>query len=167
MNMEKTYRTGATGALLDEYERAITDLKNVIRNIPDAALLVVTDPNADEHCRSLQAILSHVVHAGYGYATSIHNHYNGQQLNRPDKVFHKDIQHYLEDLELMFQFTAKVFLPVHDTELEEMDQHLKIKTGWGQLYDIEQLMEHAIVHILRHRRQIERLKDNGLWNSNR
>jgi hypothetical protein len=31
-------------------------------------------------------------------------------------------------------------------------------TSWGQLYDIEQLMEHAIVHVLRHRRQIEQYK---------
>ena len=31
-----------------------------------------------------------------------------------------------------------------------------IKTEWGQEYDFEQLLEHAIVHILRHRRQIER-----------
>ena len=28
----------------------------------------------------------------------------------------------------------------------------------GQSYDAEQLLEHAIVHILRHRRQIEKFK---------
>jgi hypothetical protein len=28
---------------------------------------------------------------------------------------------------------------------------------WGMRYNLEQMMEHAIVHILRHRRQIERL----------
>ena len=27
---------------------------------------------------------------------------------------------------------------------------------WRQQYDVEQLFEHAIVHVLRHRRQIER-----------
>jgi len=32
-----------------------------------------------------------------------------------------------------------------------------MKTSWGENYDFEQLLEHAIVHILRHRRQIERL----------
>ena len=36
--MKKNYRAGATGALLDEYERAISDLKSVIADIPDAAL---------------------------------------------------------------------------------------------------------------------------------
>ena len=34
--------------------------------------------------------------------------------------------------------------------------HKKIVVKWGQTYDPEQLFEHAIVHILRHRRQIER-----------
>ena len=28
----------------------------------------------------------------------------------------------------------------------------------GQVYNIEQIAEHAIVHILRHRRQIEKFK---------
>lgn len=34
----------------------------------------------------------------------------------------------------------------------------KIFTSWNQVYDIEQVTEHAIVHILRHRRQIEKFK---------
>ena len=41
-------------------------------------------------------------------------------------------------------------------ELEEPANDKKMLVSWGQLYDIEQLMEHAIVHILRHRRQVER-----------
>jgi hypothetical protein len=32
----------------------------------------------------------------------------------------------------------------------------KVLVRWGQRYDIEQLFEHAIVHVLRHKRQIER-----------
>jgi len=34
---------------------------------------------------------------------------------------------------------------------------VQIKPRWGQSYDLEQLLEHAIVQVLRHRRQIERL----------
>jgi hypothetical protein len=30
------------------------------------------------------------------------------------------------------------------------------KTRWGVDYNIDQLFEHAIVHVLRHRRQIEK-----------
>jgi hypothetical protein len=40
--------------------------------------------------------------------------------------------------------------------LEEYDPSKKILTHWGQVYDIDQMMEHAIVHVLKHRRQIQR-----------
>jgi hypothetical protein len=33
---------------------------------------------------------------------------------------------------------------------------VRINSRWGVQYDMEQMLEHAIVHILRHRRQIER-----------
>ena len=32
----------------------------------------------------------------------------------------------------------------------------KMQVRWGPTYDFEQLFEHAIVHVLRHRRQIDR-----------
>ena len=37
-----------------------------------------------------------------------------------------------------------------------------INAGWGPTYDVEQLLEHAIVHVLRHRRQIEKFMHRGL-----
>jgi hypothetical protein len=36
-------------------------------------------------------------------------------------------------------------------------------TGWGQHYDIEQMMEHAIVHVLRHRRQVEKFVEKIIY----
>lgn len=156
--MAKKYRHGAIGALLDEYERAIADLKNVMLDIPDTALTVIVDPHTqDDNCRSLQTILSHVVHSGYGYATSVHN-LKGHDKVRPARSFHLTIAEYLDDLDGVFNFTEKVLEAFNDDDLEEFDNALKIKPGWGQLYDIEQMMEHAIVHILRHRRQIEKFK---------
>ena len=61
-------------------------------------------------------------------------------------------------IQVFFNCSMKDFSEINDDELEQFDDALKIKTGWGQLYDIEQLTEHAIVHILRHRRQIEKFK---------
>lgn len=156
--MTRSFRKGAIGALLDEYEKALSALKEVIKTIPDHALTVIIDPDtADDNCRSVQTILSHVVSSGFGYATSIHN-LHGHQLARPAKVFHLSIAEYMEDLDQVFIFTEKVFSAFKDNELEQTDDALKIKAGWGQVYDIEQMAEHAIVHILRHRRQIERIK---------
>ncbi len=156
--MSKTYRQGAIGALLDEYERAVSDLKKVIERIPDHALTIITDPQTtDENCKSIQTILSHVVHSGYGYATYIHN-VKGHNMLRPGKTFHLTIKEYLQDLTNIFSFTENIFKEFNNEEVEQSDDSLKIKTGWGQSYDIEQLTEHAIVHVLRHRRQIERFK---------
>jgi uncharacterized damage-inducible protein DinB len=156
--MEKEYRHGAVGALLDIYEQAIGDLKKLIEDIPGNALTMVADAQAkDENCRPIQSILSHVVHAGFGYATSIYN-LKGHNTKRPDKTFHLTIEEYLEDLDNVFAYTENAFSGVQDNELEQNDNAKKIKTGWGQLYDIEQLTEHAIVHMLRHKRQIEKFR---------
>lgn len=151
-------RTGAVGALLDIYEKAIADFKQVIIGIPDDVLTTITDPETtDANCRSVQSILSHVVNSGYYYSICIHN-IKGPWLSRPDKVYHLSIEPYIEDLDEVFAFTENVFKHIKDPELEEFDDSLKMKTSWGQRYDIEQLMEHAIVHVLRHKRQLERIK---------
>jgi hypothetical protein len=156
--MRKTFRQGAIGALLDEYQRAILDLMKVIENIPGPALTMIVDPDTtDENCRSVQTILSHVVSSGYGYAISIHN-LKGDGMVRPHKTFHLIVGKYLEDLTSLFSFTENVFGEIKNDELEQFNDSLKIKSGWGQVYDIEQMTEHAIVHILRHRRQIEKFK---------
>ncbi|TPG41546.1 DinB family protein [Flavobacterium pectinovorum] len=151
-------RQGAVGALLDIYEQAILELKNVIKDISDNNLTkIIDEKTTDEDCKSIQKILSHVVSSGYSYATSIHNQ-KGHNSKRPEKVFHLSIEEYLNDLTNVLIFTESVFSEIKDEELEQPDNSLKIQTGWGQLYDIEQITEHAIVHILRHKRQIERIK---------
>ncbi|WP_264523168.1 DinB family protein [Flavobacterium sp. N502536] len=155
-------RQGAVGALLDIYEQAILDLTNVIKSIPDDALTIIIDEETtNEDCKSIQTILSHVVSSGYSYAISIHN-LKGPTIQRPDKIFHLTIAEYLTDLTNVFLFTENIFKEIKDDELEQFDDSLKIKTGWGQLYDIEQITEHAIVHILRHKRQIEKIKSGKL-----
>lgn len=151
-------RQGAIGALLDLYEQAISDLKITIENIPDHVLAVTIDHHTtDENCKTIQSILSHVVHSGYGYATYIHNS-RGNNIIRPAKIFHTTISKYSEDITGVFNYTENIFEGIKNDELEQTDNSLKIKSGWGQLYDIEQMMEHAIVHILRHNRQIKNIK---------
>lgn len=156
--MEKTNRKGAVGALLDIYEQTLSEFKKTIQDIPNHTLPFVVDPHTtNEDCKSIQGILSHVVSAGYGYATSIAN-FKGQTIEQPNKTIHPTIQEYLTDLTHVFTFTENVFLNIPDMELEQNDNTLKIKIGSGQVYDIEQLTEHAIVHVLRHKRQIEKIK---------
>ena len=57
----------------------------------------------------------------------------------------------------MLGYTVETLSGRWEMSDQEMDE-IKIDTKWGMTYNLEQLLEHAIVHILRHRRQIERLK---------
>ncbi len=63
---------------------------------------------------------------------------------------------YHKDLDALINYTDETFQNIYDNELEELNEEKKIKTSWGQVYDIEQIMEHAVMHVLRHRRQIEK-----------
>ena len=68
----------------------------------------------------------------------------------------------MEDLNNVFTYTENIFKEIKDNELEQFDNSLKIKTAWGQWYDTEQMTEHAIVHIFRHKRQIDKIKRDKL-----
>lgn len=79
-------------------------------------------------------------------------------MGAPSTSLHSSIKEYQKELNDVFTFTTATFATIKDNELEECDNNKKLITSWGQLYDIEQITEHAIVHILRHRRQIEKFK---------
>ena len=162
----KTSRTGAVGALLDEYERALRDLLAVIADVKAEELTTVVDRDTpDEDCRSIQSVLAHVVRSGCNYATAIRNHH-GDNYPRAIAQPLPTATDYAAALEAMFRYNVETFERFPGLTLEEPNEAKKILVSWGQRYDVEQLMEHAIVHVLRHRRQVERFKalirDQGL-----
>jgi len=153
----KTYRNnGAIGALLDEYEKAISELQEVIKDISFVELTTVVDPHTEDlSCRSIQSILSHVVRAGYTYPIEIKKSL-GEEIEYNDSQLFDTIEKYHYQLNIMFEYNERLFLDYPNIEMEEHDNDKKFLVRWGQHYDVEQLFEHAIVHVLRHRRQIER-----------
>lgn len=156
--MTNFYRKGAVGALRDEFERAIADLKHTMADISDEELITVADSKtSDERCKSVQTILSHVVRSGFGDAVYIRQ-LKGEKIEYPDSILRLNINDYNKDLNNLFSFILETFINIQDADLEQFDDDKKIKAYWGQVYDIEQITEHAIVHVLRHRRQIEKLK---------
>jgi len=57
--MTKEYRTGPVGALMDEYERATDELKNVIKTVSKDDFVKIVDPDtSDPDCRSMQTIMN-------------------------------------------------------------------------------------------------------------
>jgi len=150
---------GAIGALLDEYEKAVKELILVIRDVTNTDLILIVDNETkDEDCKSIQTILTHTVGAGYNYVIAIRK-WLGEELDYKDKELLSSVGDYSSALDDMFKFNEKLFEDHPRIQLEEYDPNKKINVKWGQKYDVEQLFEHAIVHILRHRRQIERFKE--------
>lgn len=154
--MMNAYRKGAIGALMDEYERATSDLKLLLQSIPEDQFKQILDTQTnDEECRSVQTIISHVVNSGYAYADYIRAHFHIPSSSPARRLLIRSEAD--NQLTAMLGYSAQTL----DGKWEMTEERIvavSIDTRWGVKYDLEQLMEHAIVHVLRHRRQIERLR---------
>lgn len=146
-------RQGPVAALMDEYERATQELRRVIQWTSDADYLRPRDPAAaDASCRSIQTVMTHVVSAGYGYA--------GMLRAAWDLPPHAHDRRDVTRVEALARMGAMLehmtaTLEGHWGLSEAESNALQMRARWGVTYDFEQLFEHAIVHVLRHRRQIE------------
>jgi uncharacterized damage-inducible protein DinB len=153
-SMRKSYRSGAIGALMDEYERAASELRSLVEQIPEGDFAQVVDSlTKDDDCRSVQTIMSHVVRAGYGYADYIREQFSIASTRPQNKLLSR--QESLEQLDAALEYTAQTLQGRWEMSDDEISGTV-INTRWGAVYNVEGLLEHAIVHILRHRRQIEK-----------
>jgi uncharacterized damage-inducible protein DinB len=156
--MKKNLRSGSVAAVMHEYERAIDDLKQVIKDITPAKLSAIVDPDTENpNCLSIQTILTHVVTSGYYYSIYI-GKLKDPNLKFPDPHMHQEVAGYITDLDKVLKHTGETMKNLSPDELNETEQQKKIRTRWGQYYSVDQMLEHAIVHILRHRFQIEKFK---------
>jgi uncharacterized damage-inducible protein DinB len=159
-SMRETYRKRAIGALMDEYERAASELKRLVEQISeDDFVRIVDSQTSDEACRSVQTIMSHVVSAGYSYADYLRELFFIPSARPVRRLlsYHES----LEQFEVMLGYTAETL----EGKWQMSDEAIMgtvIHSQWGVTYDMEQLLEHAIVHVLRHRRQIEKFIWRGL-----
>ncbi len=160
MNQKPNHRnTGAVGALLDEYEKAIIELCNTLSGISSEHLIQIVDEDTkDADCRSIQSIIAHTVQSGYNYVVEIRK-YLGEEIAHRDKIIFDTVTDFKNALLAMFEYNEKLFTDYPELRITEYDPNKKIAVRWGQIYDIEQLLEHVIVHVLRHRRQIEKFKE--------
>lgn len=149
---------GAQGALIDEYERALEDFYTSIGNLSSDDLQKNLDPtNPKKIFQTIQGILTHVLNAGYVYIYAIRNHL-GEDLTYIEHEHLNNVAEYISAYKKMLDDNAKLFTDNPELTLVEHNSDAKVLCPWGQRYDVDGLMEHAIVHILRHRRQIERYK---------
>lgn len=152
----KTMSRRVITVLLAEHRRAIAGLVACIEPISPARLSAIADPKTkNKDCVSIQSVLTHVVHCGYRYLKMIDEHRGESRVEKPKRVKLAKISQYQLALEKLADDTEAFFEPLDDSVMRVYDPRKKILTSWGQYYDYEQLMEHAIVHVLRHRFQIE------------
>ncbi len=146
------FRVGAIGSILDEYKRAMAELRFVLENI-DAEDYKRIVEGESEHCHSIEVIMNHVVRAGYGYSNYIREALSLEVLPIADKqIPQNEIGAEIEGMMTYCYETFESDPPITDEQVE----NVYFVTRWDIKYNIDQLMEHAIVHVLRHRRQIEK-----------
>ena len=121
-NTLNIYRnSGTTGALLDEYERAIKDLKEVLKTVAPIELTTIADDKTiDEDCRSIQTILSHVVRSGYGYAIYVRKQ-QGETVDFRTSQLLESVDAYNAALDDMFAFNVQLFDDYPNLPLEEFE----------------------------------------------
>jgi uncharacterized damage-inducible protein DinB len=149
----KIYRSGPIGALMDEYERAAGELIAIVEAISDEEYEIFRNAEAEEDFRSIQTILAHVVNAGYGHAGLIRDAWGIERIRRRREIFPRSEAR--SRVAEMLAYTSATLDGKWDMTEEDAEAE-RIRSGWGTVYDLEQMLEHMIVHVLRHRRQIER-----------
>lgn len=145
-------------ALFDEYQRVIYEYIAVLKTVKEDDYLMVKDEiTQDPDCKSIHTISLHIVHSGYTYANYL-NEIHGVIWQEYDEKI-APISKFEKEIVKMLTFTHQALCRFGDLDDNAICKW-KIDTRWSVTYDVEQLMEHAIVHILRHRRQIENFKAN-------
>jgi uncharacterized damage-inducible protein DinB len=137
---------------MDELERAADQLLRLIEKLTDEEFELTRDPEAEELC-SVQKVLNHVVRAGYAHANYVRVAFSAK--GAPPVVPLGTRAESAEQLRAMLAYMAETLEGRWRMSDEEISA-VEIKARWGTTYDLEQMLEHAIVHVLRHRRQIER-----------
>ena len=157
--MDKIFRTGNIGALMDEYVRASVDLRKLILSFSQEKFeKILDDKTNDEDCRSVQTIMNHVVAAGYRYLNQINVFLKQEQITPNFQV--ASPLSAIKEFDKMLSLTSEAVKNNLAIKYEEVEA-ARMETRWG-FYDIEMMFEHAIVHILRHRRQIEKLTQQNI-----
>lgn len=140
-------------ALMEEYRKAAQELDDILVDISKEEFIVIKDPNTkDKDCVSMQSIMYHVIRSGYSYANYVSS-FTSDRYRKPE-LFIDNPQKAIAELEQMLEYTEQSMIDLWPMSNNEIDTY-SIMTKWEVEYNFEQMMEHAIVHILRHRRQIE------------
>lgn len=142
---------------MDEYQKVATEFETLLLTITEDDFVKILDEETqDPSCVSVQAICAHVIRCGYNYANYIRKQWK-EPITANKKSFEfASPKEVIAEMKVMLAYTEETLANKGNLTFQDVLDNI-IKSGWGQNFDLEQLLEHAIVHILRHRRQIEKL----------
>ena len=154
--LTRTGRPGPFGALVDECARAAEDFCRVVEGF-DAARFSAQRPGDDPDTVSPRAICLHVCGAARRYADYVRKAMGRPYVERfefdPARIVSpSDVRGVLAEA---LRYTEETFEGEWGMT-EERCRALEFTVRWGPRYDPEMILEHAVCHLLRHRRQLER-----------
>ncbi len=149
-------RSGPFGALMDEYARAAGEFCRVLDTF-DGAPFEAERPSADPDTRSPRAMALHVCGAARRYADYIRKArgLSHEERHVPDPATVTAPSGARRLLREALRYTEGALDGLYDAREADVAA-IKFTVRWGPTHDPETLLEHGIVHLLRHRRQLER-----------
>ena len=151
------FRSRAVRSLVELHEKELRSVLLVWRRFV-AADLPMPEAHGDESYQSRERLCGHVLMAARGYLTRI-----GEWVGRPVA----DVDPSQDAAEIAGrapQFAEDVLSAyrrhlalVRAEELEKQEH----RTRWGELMSVEMLLEHAVVHPMRHGIQLERILEGS------
>ena len=145
--------SGPFGALMDEYARAAGELCAVIEAVPPD-LFPREAASGDPDVLSIRAITIHVALSAHGYASTLRRA-RDLPSTQADRTPIESPAELRPRLAAALRYTEGALDGLYEAD-EATWTALRFEMSWGPTYDPEMLLEHAIVHLLRHRRQVER-----------
>ncbi len=156
MKRLQSHRKGALGALMDLYEEESSFFIHTINTKVDDQLWskIIDEKTEDPDCRSIQSICTHMVDAANYYVDLVKKAESVEFTAIPSVTLPTRA-----DFEPAFLNCLSDQINYFEGRWEMSDEAISkipIKTGWGNVLDPESLLEHAVVHVMRHHRQILR-----------
>ena len=154
--LDRPGESGAMGALMDEYGRAAEDFCRVVEGL-DAARFARAVPGLAAHTASPHAICRHVLTAGHRYSDDIRRarglpFVEGYRVAAGLPAQPADVR---APLAAVLRYTEAGLDGLYG-QSDEQVAVIRFRVSWGGEYDPDMLLEHAVCHLLRHRRQLER-----------
>lgn len=147
------FRSRAVRSLVELHEREMRSFLEVWKRFA-AARLAMPEAHGDESYENRERLAGHVLMAARGYLTRI-----GEWVGRPVS----DVDGSQDPYEIVArapQFTADLLAAYrrHLAAVTDLEVEPQVhRTRSGDLLSVELLLEHAVVHPMRHRIQLERI----------